>query len=124
LHSTTGSSNGIDFLLSIRSTSFETAVACSFRLLLALVSLLLPICSKTQSNLAEEMKICETFIIGMLKTNGSASVEKLQGILTNYVPGYSWPIKKLNEFLNKLAKEEKLEQVANGNYTLRQSQKK
>jgi len=68
--------------------------------------------SSSDAQQEEALKVCENFIVGMLKTFGTLPQERIHSMLTNYVENYSLSIPELVNFLGKLVKEDKIESKA------------
>ena len=69
---------------------------------------------KSKSNsalLAEVHNMVEKFVVGMLKTFGTLSVDRIQTMLSQYAESYTLSIQELSSFLHKLVREDKLEMI-------------
>jgi anaphase-promoting complex subunit 2 len=66
----------------------------------------------------EELKVYESFVVGMLKTFTTLTADKVHTMLSNYVPTYTLSQQDLNQFLSRLVKEDKLE-YKGGQYNLK-----
>ena len=71
------------------------------------------IVSAADAKREEILAVANNFIIGMLKTFGSLPVDRIHGMLSNYVEGFDLSIQDLLKYLNSLVKEDKLDGVSN-----------